>query len=110
MGNLTNIYNDFAGSSRGGNLMASNKKLNTSGMTGITGMSIMKDVLAGTSDRGGIRIKSQEKEQSEAPASEKGITPGQMFKNMRNKKKAKGGEKVIKIKIKSRQGSVMGGS
>ena len=103
MGNLTNIYNDFAGSSRGGNLMASNKKLNTSGMTGITGMSIMKDVLAGTSDRGGIRIKSQEKEQSEAPASEKGITPGQMFKNMRNKKKAKGGEKVIKIKIKSRQ-------
>ena len=87
------------------------KKLNTSGVTGITGMSIMKDVLANTSERGGIRLKGEE-------GSEKGIqkwinqnkkemiTPGQMFKNMRNKKKTnKNGEKVIKIRIKSRSGS-----
>lgn len=44
-------------------------KLNTSGVTHITGMSIMKDVLAGNTDRGGIKLNSQrskihEKEES----------------------------------------------
>jgi hypothetical protein len=78
------------------------KKLNTSGITHITGMSIMKDVLAGNIDRGGIRLTSHEKEESVINQSEKGITPGQMFKNMRNKKKSTNGEKVIKIRIKSR--------
>ena len=53
--------------------------LNKSGISAITGMSIMKDVLAESGAQKGIRLSSKEKEadlQSVAADSQAGITPG----------------------------------
>lgn len=69
----------------------------------MTGMSIMKDVLANQSVKSGsIKIKSVQG--ADPTTDQKGVTPGQMFKLMRDKKKGgkRGtkGEKITKITFK----------